>query len=360
MPVVRLSGRVEGPEDPNRKSRAKLLYRLFEAGWDIYNGNGDQFITLSNIQDKIIESDAFVFTPDARLQDMFKAASIFVGYQTHDADLRGKPTILLNTDSSWGPLINLLQHLRERGTITQDPREFLIPVLKPKQVVIKLQETYDEKSGQPSHEHKHENIEPFVSPDYEGGKTTTNRPNTNICVFCSASIKKQEYLDAGYDLGRLLAESGVGCISGAGRTGIMGQIVTGAHENGGYCAGSNVPHIIRLEGLPEGLDEFWPRSDIYTRMEVMIKNSDAFIIMPGGTGTVQEVLALIVLQQQGSDLMKDARGRNKPIVIVNHIENNVFFWNPLLELLDAFSASHLFKVTQTHGEALEICLRECG
>ncbi|RYD67345.1 MAG: hypothetical protein EOP83_03035, partial [Verrucomicrobiaceae bacterium] len=65
MPKVRLSGTVLGHDDPGRTVRARLLYLLFGAGWDIYNSNGDQRITLSNIERKIIEADAFVFTPGA-------------------------------------------------------------------------------------------------------------------------------------------------------------------------------------------------------------------------------------------------------------------------------------------------------
>ena len=82
MPVVRMTGRVGGRKDPNRVKRGRLLYSLFEAGWDIYNGNGDQEITLGNIQEKIVESDAFVFTPGASLEDLFHASSIFVGLST--------------------------------------------------------------------------------------------------------------------------------------------------------------------------------------------------------------------------------------------------------------------------------------
>ncbi|HEX7261019.1 MAG TPA: hypothetical protein VF258_04335, partial [Luteolibacter sp.] len=84
MPKVRLAGTVRGEKDPNREVRARLLYSLFSKGWDIYNSNGDQRISLSNIERKIIESDAFVFTPGATLEDLFKAVSIFVGYQTLD------------------------------------------------------------------------------------------------------------------------------------------------------------------------------------------------------------------------------------------------------------------------------------
>ena len=70
MPKVRLAGTVRGERDPNREIRARLLYSLFSRGWDIYNSNGDQRITLCNIERKIVESDAFVFTPGATLEDL--------------------------------------------------------------------------------------------------------------------------------------------------------------------------------------------------------------------------------------------------------------------------------------------------
>ena len=87
MSRVLLSGRVAGENDPSRESRAQLLYLLFSSGWDISNSNGDQRVTLGNIQEQIIESDAFVFTQGATLEELFKAVSVFVGYQTLDEKL---------------------------------------------------------------------------------------------------------------------------------------------------------------------------------------------------------------------------------------------------------------------------------
>ena len=75
MPKVRLSGTIKGSDDTNRESRARILYNLFANGWDIGNSNGDQRITLSNIESQIVGSDAFVFMPGADLEDLFKAVS---------------------------------------------------------------------------------------------------------------------------------------------------------------------------------------------------------------------------------------------------------------------------------------------
>ena len=126
MAKVRLAGTVKDTKDPNREIRARLLYELFSKGWDLYNSNGDQQITLSNIERKIIEADAFVFTPGATLEDLFKAISIFVGYQTLDRNLEGKPTVLLNSDKSWTALYELLDHLNALGTVNQNARDYLL------------------------------------------------------------------------------------------------------------------------------------------------------------------------------------------------------------------------------------------
>lgn len=323
MPTVRLSGTVIGGQDPNRALRAKLLYLLYGAGWDIYNSNGDQTITLSNIERKIIEANAFVFTPDASLEDLFKAISIFVGYQTLDANLKNKPTVLMNPDGSWNSLATLLDHLHELGTVMQKHRDYLLEANEPEQVIDLLEKTMAQ--GLPDvgrHKEGTSAIDSFESlPDDPTRK--------NVCVFCSASIKQEDYLRDGYEMGAALARAGYGCVSGAGRTGIMGTVVQGAVEAGGWTGGSNVPHIIELEGLPEGLSSFWLRPDIYTRMEVMIERSDAFVIFPGGAGTVQEMLALMIFQQQ-----QNPNVAGKPVVVFNRLDaSGKRFWTPLIEML---------------------------
>jgi predicted Rossmann-fold nucleotide-binding protein len=109
----------------------------------------------------------------------------------------------------------------------------------------------------------------------------------------------------------------------------MGEVVRGSVDAGGWTGGSNVPHIIELEGLPVGLSSFWLMPDIYTRMQVMIRNSDAFVIFPGGSGTVQEMLALMIFKQQNHPSMI-----GKPVIIFNRKDaRGQSFWTPLIEML---------------------------
>jgi len=325
MPTVRLSGSISETEcKSKREMRAYLLYLLFKDGWNIQNSNGDQQITLFNIEDKIIESDAFAFMPEPHLEDLFKVTSIFVGYQTLDPFLQFKPTVIMNGDGSWERYFSLLAHLQTMGTISQDVSQFLKLVDSAgalnKELSSSLGIEVPDAGRKVVAKEKSESYETAPPEDL----------HYNVCVFCSATIEHEGYLKDGYAFGKRLATRKIGCVSGAGKSGVMGQVVAGASENGGWTGGSNVPHIIALEGLPDGLDTFWPRPDIYTRMEVMMKNSDAFVAFPGGSGTVQEVLALLILHQQNDPLM-----HGKPIVLFNRVdEDGVAFWDPFMELLE--------------------------
>jgi len=346
MPKVRFSGSILGPQDPNRVLRADMFRKLYVEGWDIYNANGDQRITLANIEAKIIEADAFVFTPAATLEDMFKAVSVFVGYQTMDENLTGKPTAILNSDGSWQPVFDVLQWLHEMGTISQNYQDFLVAVdtldaLPGELAKLRAKGTPD--AGRERH-HTLAGVAAFDTPAPDGLLG-------NVCVFCSATLETPAYIADGEAFGAELARNRFGCVSGAGKTGIMGAVVRGTASAGGWSGGSNVPHIIELEGLPEGLSSFWLRPDIYTRMEVMIERSDAFVIFPGGAGTLQEFLALMIFKHHGHPLM-----HGKPVVIYNRLdeEKGVRFWDPLIRDFSNLCQTCDFTVADSPGDILPL------
>jgi uncharacterized protein (TIGR00730 family) len=342
MSIVRFSGTVLGSDDPGRATRAQLLSLLFNEGWDIYNSNGDQKITLNNIEKKIIESDAFLFTPGATLEDMFKAISIFVGYQTLDPHLAGKPTVILNSDGSWDSFFSVLSHLESLGTIKQDHRKFLLKANSPESVIGLLDSAKSQGLPNPDREKVNATTLP------EADEIIPDHYNGNVCVFCSATLEDPGYLADGEAFGRTLAQNNMGCVSGAGKSGIMGAVVKGSVDAGGWTAGSNVPHIIELEGLPDGLSQFWLREDIYTRMEVMIEKSNAFVIFPGGAGTFQELLALMIFKQNNHELMT-----GKPVVIFNRKnEMKIGFWEPLITLMASMCAPDSFTIINQLDEIL--------
>ena len=342
MPTVRLSGTVIGANDPGRATRAQLLSLLFNEGWDIYNSNGDQKITLNNIEKKIIESDAFLFTPGATLEDMFKAISIFVGYQTLDPNLAEKPTVILNSDGSWNSFFSVLTHLESLGTIKQDHTKYLLRANSPEHALDLLISAKSAGTPDPDRERVDQ------APLPEADEALPDHYQGNVCVFCSATLEDPGYLADGQAFGETLAQNNMGCVSGAGKSGIMGAVVKGSVDSGGWTAGSNVPHIIELEGLPDGLSQFWLREDIYTRMEVMIENSNAFVIFPGGAGTFQELLALMIFKQNNHELMT-----GKPVVIFNRKnEMEIGFWEPLITLMASMCAPDSFAIVDQLDEIL--------
>ena len=308
---------------------------LISEGWEVHVGEDFKISTLRKIQKIIRGTDAFVFMSNDKLEDIFNAVSIFVGYQTLDPDLKGKPTVILNSDGSWDLMFQLLDQLELFGTIRQSYRKFLLESKKPIEALANL--SYAAKVGLPDSGREKIVSKPIVSFENPVPVGTKSK----VCVFCSASTSTKDYIEDGYTLGKLLANHNYGCVSGAGTTGVMGSVVRGSIDAGGWTAGSNVPHIIEIEGLPEGLSSFWLRPDIYTRMDVMIEKSDAFIIFPGGAGTVQELLALLIIKQSGNLLMAD-----KPIILFNRIdkESKVPFWDKLITLLDNQCNKKLFDV----------------
>ena len=150
----------------------------------------------------------------------------------------------MNSDGSWTPLFDLFDDLHRLGTIKQDFRQFLLLANSSKEVIVQLEAVNQE--GVPDVGRSKImacETESFDTPIPEETKA-------NICVFCSASIEDPSYLADGYQLGKQIAEEGYGCVSGAGTTGVMGTVVRGSVEAGGWTGGSNVPHIIEIEDSP--------------------------------------------------------------------------------------------------------------
>jgi hypothetical protein len=258
----------------------------------------------------------------------------------------------LNADGSWDRLFAVLGWLRQMGTISQQVENFLVAVNSPDELLGTLTELQAQGVPDAGRE-RHHTLAGVTGYD-------TPAPDDllgNVCVFCSATLEKQEYLADGIAFGEALARHRYGCVSGAGRTGIMGAVVQGTAQAGGWSGGSNVPHIIELEGLPDGLSSFWLRPDIYTRMEVMIERSDAFVIFPGGAGTLQEFLALMIFKHQGHPMM-----RGKPIVIYNRLDETTGqrFWEPLISQFQGLCQECDFSVANQLDEILPLVHRGLG
>lgn len=122
----------------------------------------------------------------------------------------------------------------------------------------------------------------------------------NICVFAASSNRvDQKYWNLAYELGALIAENGMGLVFGAGNVGLMGACVRGVKENGGYAVGV-IPEKLNRPGIAyPNCDELIVTPTMHERKSKMEALSDGFVALPGGFGTLEELLETITLKQLG-------------------------------------------------------------
>lgn len=144
----------------------------------------------------------------------------------------------------------------------------------------------------------------------------------SVCVYCGSSGTVDErYKRAAHTLGASLGAAGLDLVYGGGRVGLMGIVADAALAAGGAVIGIIPEHIQALEVDHTGLTELHVVDSMHTRKAMMVARSDAFVVLPGGLGTLDEAFEIITWRQ--------LRLHDKPIVIVN--EHG--YWTPLLELL---------------------------
>ena len=174
----------------------------------------------------------------------------------------------------------------------------------------------------------------------------------NVCVYSASSTQiAPVYFQVAEELGRLLAEKHINLINGAGYRGLMGATSNAALAAGGTVTGI-IPRFMVEQGWHhQGLTRLVETETIHERKQLMADLSDGVIALPGGCGTLEELLEIITWKQLGLYL--------KPIVILN-IDG---YYNPLIEMLqNAISGNFMRKeheaiwqVATTAQEALE-CL----
>ena len=122
----------------------------------------------------------------------------------------------------------------------------------------------------------------------------------NVCIFAASSPKlAQQYCDAAYALGEALAKNGIGLVFGGGRTGLMGACARGVYAKGGRITGV-IPEKLNVPGIAfEHCNELIVTADMHARKATMERLSDAYIALPGGIGTLEELLEVLTLNQLG-------------------------------------------------------------
>jgi hypothetical protein len=154
-------------------------------------------------------------------------------------------------------------------------------------------------------------------------------PERAVCVYCaSSSTAHPEYREAASRLGEVLAERGITVIYGGGGRGSMGALADGALSRGGRVIGILPRFMVDLEWGHQGLSELKLVEDMRTRKHLMLTGAQAAIALPGGCGTLEELLEAITLKRLGLFL--------GPIILVN----TRGFFRSLLELLSHAVGEH--------------------
>lgn len=178
---------------------------------------------------------------------------------------------------------------------------------------------------------------------------------SSLCVYCGSRVGSSErYQSEAARLGRMLAERDIALIYGGGQIGIMGVIADATLDAGGKVIGIIPEHLQRTEVGHEAVSELVIVESMHSRKMQMVERSDAFVVLPGGLGTLDETFEIITWRQLSL--------HDKPIVIVD-IDG---YWQPLVRLIDGVveggfadpSVRRLATVVQSVDEILPAIRKE--
>lgn len=145
----------------------------------------------------------------------------------------------------------------------------------------------------------------------------------SICVYCGSGLgENPAYGEAARVLGRTMAENDIELIYGGGGVGLMGEVARATLDAGGRVTGIIPKFLTEREAALRSVSELVVTRDMHERKKLMFDRSDAFVALPGGIGTLEELVEQLTWSQLGQHA--------KPIVIAN-ISG---FWDPFLELID--------------------------
>ena len=153
-----------------------------------------------------------------------------------------------------------------------------------------------------------------------------NRDETlSICVYCSSSDAVGEtYARAAEELGAEIGRRGDTLIYGGGRLGLMGRLARAVHSHGGRVIGVIPERLVEKKLAYHEADELIVTDGMHDRKAIMEERADGFIALPGGFGTLEEIVEVLTLKQ--------LRFHSKPIVFLNTCN----YYDPLLDFFEAF------------------------
>jgi uncharacterized protein (TIGR00730 family) len=145
----------------------------------------------------------------------------------------------------------------------------------------------------------------------------------SVCVYCASGPgKNPAFVEAARGFGRILAENGIRLVYGGGSVGLMGALADAVLDQGGAVTGVIPDFLVNREHMLVRVQERIITRDMHERKRIMFERADAFVALPGGVGTLEELVEQLTWAQLGR--------HKKPILILN-VEG---FWDPLCALLD--------------------------
>jgi uncharacterized protein (TIGR00730 family) len=147
-------------------------------------------------------------------------------------------------------------------------------------------------------------------------------PIKNICVYCGSSEGTDpSYMETAALLGEILAQSGIGLVYGGGNNGLMGAVARSVLDHGGRVIGVIPEFLQKKENMLTRVNELIVVPDMHSRKMTMFAKADAFVALPGGIGTLEELVEQMTWAQLGR--------HRKPVLMFDHLG----FWRPLLNLI---------------------------
>jgi uncharacterized protein (TIGR00730 family) len=142
-----------------------------------------------------------------------------------------------------------------------------------------------------------------------------------ICVYCGSGFGSDPvFVQTAAELGRLMAAQGINLVYGGGNVGLMGTVARSVLDHGGYVTGIIPDFLKSREKLLDDVQETIVVTDMHTRKRLMFEKADAFVALPGGIGTLEELVEQMTWAQLGQ--------HTKPILLLS-VKG---FWKPLLTL----------------------------
>lgn len=181
--------------------------------------------------------------------------------------------------------------------------------------------------------------------------SSAEKPQSSICVFCAAANGARPiYRQVAEDLGHALAARNLGLIYGGAKVGLMGAVADATLAAGGHVVGV-IPHVlVDMEVAHEGITELHVTSTMHTRKALMGELASAFLILPGGFGTFEELFEVLAWQT--------LKIHAKPVVLLN-VDG---FYDTLLTFLDVCDREGMLRnnrgallVANTIDDALTLC-----